>query len=58
MRPVLGDRIQPYVRSQHHLYHSMNNVRHTSSRVAEPASDRMQPAAFTSGHLTGCIRSP
>jgi hypothetical protein len=26
--------------------------------IAEPASDRMQPAAFASGHLTGCAQSP
>ena len=36
----------------------MNSVRHMSGCLAKPASGHSQPAAFASGHLTGCIRSP
>jgi hypothetical protein len=35
----------------------MSSVRRTSGRVAEPASGRMQQAAFASGHFTGRVRS-
>jgi hypothetical protein len=57
-RPVTHDRT-------HHRVHwplralcrTVSSVRRASGRVAEPASGRMQQAAFASRHFTGCVRS-